>query len=117
MLFVASCTTDDFAYNEDAHLRGNKIQLIARNTPFTEYEVVSRAADNSSKPVYDFIIFGTDNTCVYYNHCEDDIINICMADGLSGTYQSALGAKAGLANANIYPADYYWLTKDIAPKN
>ena len=64
MLFVASCTTDDFAYNEDAHLRGNKIQLIARNTPFTEYEVVSRAADNSSKPVYDFIIFGNDNTCV-----------------------------------------------------
>lgn len=34
----------------------------------------------------------------YEKYPEDDIINICMADGLSGTYQSALGAKAGLAN-------------------
>lgn len=24
-------------------------------------------------------------------------------------------AKAGIVNANIYPADYYWMTKDIAP--
>ena len=34
----------------------------------------------------------------YEKYPEDVIINICMADGLSGTYQSALGAKAGLAN-------------------
>ncbi len=34
----------------------------------------------------------------YEKYPEDDIINICMCDGLSGTYQSALGAKAGLAN-------------------
>lgn len=36
----------------------------------------------------------------YEKYPEDDIINICMADGLSGTYQSALGAKEGLANAD-----------------
>lgn len=34
----------------------------------------------------------------YERYPEDEIINICMADGLSGTYQSALGAKEGLAN-------------------
>lgn len=34
----------------------------------------------------------------YEKYPEDDIINICMADGLSGTYQSALGAKEGLVN-------------------
>lgn len=32
----------------------------------------------------------------YEKYPEDDIINICMADGLSGTYLSALGAKDGL---------------------
>lgn len=36
----------------------------------------------------------------YEKYPEDDIINICMADGLSGTYASALGAKEGLANAD-----------------
>jgi len=36
----------------------------------------------------------------YEKYPEDDIINICMADGLSGTYQSALGAKEGLPNAS-----------------
>lgn len=34
----------------------------------------------------------------YEKYPEDDIINISMADGLSGTYQSALGAKEGLDN-------------------
>ena len=32
----------------------------------------------------------------YEKYPNDDIINICMADGLSGTYQSALGAIEGL---------------------
>lgn len=32
----------------------------------------------------------------YEKYPDDEIINICMADGLSGTYLSALGAKEGL---------------------
>lgn len=34
----------------------------------------------------------------YEKYPDDDIVNICMADGLSGTYASALGAKNGLPN-------------------
>lgn len=116
MLFVASCTTDDFAYNEDAHLRGNKIQLIARNTPFTEYEVVSRAADNSSKPVYDFIIFGNDNTCVYYNHCEDDIINIDRATDFSSISQDNLSSCDMYILVN-YPSIYDKILAEAATAN
>ena len=38
----------------------------------------------------------------YEKYPEDDIINIAMADGLSGTYQSACGAKESVDNsANI----------------
>lgn len=33
---------------------------------------------------------------------DDDIINITMADGLSGTYQSAMMAKEQVENANIH---------------
>ena len=35
---------------------------------------------------------------VYEAYPEDDIINIAMADGLSGTYQSACGAKESVDN-------------------
>lgn len=35
---------------------------------------------------------------VYEKYPEDEIINIAMADGLSGTYQSACGAKASVDN-------------------
>lgn len=35
---------------------------------------------------------------VYEKYPEDDVVNICMADGLSGTYLSAVGAKSGLAH-------------------
>lgn len=35
---------------------------------------------------------------LYEKYVDDDIVNICMADGLSGTYLSALGAKDGLIN-------------------
>ncbi len=34
----------------------------------------------------------------YEKYPNDTIINLAMADGLSGTYQSALGAKSGLAH-------------------
>ena len=37
---------------------------------------------------------------VYEKYPEDDIINIAMADGLSGTYQSACGAKASVDNSD-----------------
>lgn len=33
---------------------------------------------------------------VYEKYADDDIIHICMADGLSGTYQSALSAREGM---------------------
>ena len=36
----------------------------------------------------------------YEKYPEDDIINIAMADGLSGTYQSACGAKASVDNCD-----------------
>ena len=36
----------------------------------------------------------------YEQYPEDEIINIAMADGLSGTYQSACGAKASVDNAD-----------------
>ena len=40
---------------------------------------------------------------LYEKYENNEIIDICMADGLSGTYQSALGAKAGLDNSeNIH---------------
>ena len=45
---------------------------------------------------------------------------ILLDDGVAlffGYPKTNMVSKAGLANANIYPADYYWLTKDIAPKN
>lgn len=35
---------------------------------------------------------------VYEEFPNEDIINICMADGLSGTYQTALSAKESVAN-------------------
>lgn len=34
----------------------------------------------------------------FEKHKDEDIINICMADGLSGTYQSALSAKEQVEN-------------------
>lgn len=37
---------------------------------------------------------------VYEKYPEDEIINIAMADGLSGTYQSACGAKASIDNCD-----------------
>lgn len=37
---------------------------------------------------------------VYEKYPDDEIINIAMADGLSGTYQSACGAKESVENAN-----------------
>lgn len=36
----------------------------------------------------------------YEKYPEDEIINIAMADGLSGTYQSACGAKASVDNCD-----------------
>lgn len=36
----------------------------------------------------------------YEKYPEDEIINIAMADGLSGTYQSACGAKVSVDNAD-----------------
>lgn len=36
----------------------------------------------------------------YEKYPEDEIINIAMADGLSGTYQSACGAKESVENCN-----------------
>lgn len=36
----------------------------------------------------------------YEQYPEDEIINISMADGLSGTYQSACGAKVSVDNAD-----------------
>ena len=44
---------------------------------------------------------------------------ILLDDGVAlffGYPKTNMVSKAGVANANIYPADYYWLTKDIAPK-
>ncbi|MGL5540990.1 MAG: DegV family protein [Erysipelotrichaceae bacterium] len=35
---------------------------------------------------------------VYEQFQGEDVVNICMADGLSGTYQSAVAAKEGLAD-------------------
>ena len=35
---------------------------------------------------------------IYESYPEDDIINIAMADGLSGTYQSACGARESVDN-------------------
>lgn len=37
---------------------------------------------------------------VYEKYPEDEIINIAMADGLSGTYQSACGAKVSVDNSD-----------------
>lgn len=40
---------------------------------------------------------------LYETYTNEEVIVICMADGLSGTYQSALGAKAGLDHSeNIH---------------
>ena len=47
---------------------------------------------SSSQPIIGEVI-----QC-YEQYPDDEIINISMADGLSGTYLSALGAKDGLAN-------------------
>lgn len=44
---------------------------------------------------------------------------ILLDDGVAlffGYPKTNMVSKAGVANANIFPADYYWLTKDIAPK-
>ena len=44
---------------------------------------------------------------------------ILLDDGAAlffGYPKTNMVAKAGLANANIFPADYYWLTKDVCPK-
>ena len=44
---------------------------------------------------------------------------ILLDDGVAlffGYPKTNMVSKAGLVNANIFPADYYWLTKDIAPK-
>ena len=44
---------------------------------------------------------------------------ILLDDGAAlffGYPKTNMVSKAGLANANIFPADYYWLTKDVCPK-
>ena len=44
---------------------------------------------------------------------------ILLDDGAAlffGYPKTNMVSKAGLTNASIFPADYYWLTKDIAPK-
>lgn len=45
---------------------------------------------------------------------------ILLDDGAAlffGYPKTNMVSKAGLANANIFPADYYWLTKDVCPNN
>lgn len=115
MLLVASCTTDEFIHNEDIHPQGgDKIQLVARNASFTEYEVSSRATGDN-KLTYDFIIFGSDSegTCVYYNHCEDDIINIDRVSDFTGINQDILSSCDIYILVN-YPGIYNKILDDAA---
>jgi len=53
-------------------------------------EVEAGSIPSSSQPAIGEVIEG------YEMYPDDEIINICMADGLSGTYLSALGAKEGM---------------------
>lgn len=113
MLLVASCTTDEFIHNEDIHPQGgDKIQLVARNASFTEYEVASRATDDNQL-TYDFVIFGSDGegTCVYYNHCEEDIINIDRVSDFSGIDQDLLSSCDMYVLVN-YPGIYNKILAD-----
>lgn len=55
-------------------------------------EIKQGAVPSSSQPSVGEVIEH------YEKYADYDIVNICMADGLSGTYLSSLGAKEGLAN-------------------
>ena len=91
-LFV-SCTENDIVPNNHPNVVGkNQIQLVTRIAPFTEHDVTSRAVGDNQSVQYDFIIFGTDNTCVYYNHCYDEIINIDRANDFPGINQDLLNS-------------------------
>lgn len=91
-LFV-SCTENDIVPNNHPNVVGkNQIQLVTRIAPFTEHDVTSRAVGDNQSVQYDFIIFGTDNTCVYYNHCYNEIINIDRANDFPGINQDLLNS-------------------------
>lgn len=55
-------------------------------------EVKSGNVPTSSQPAIGMVIEA------YEKYSDDEIVNLCMTDGLSGTYMSALGAKNGLEN-------------------
>lgn len=126
-LFV-SCTENDIVPNNHPNVVGkNQIQLVTRIAPFTEHDVTSRAVGDNQSVQYDFIIFGTGNKCVYYNHCNDEIINIDRANDFPGINQDLLNSCTIYVLTNysgIYEkicqdaqdADYTDVTKYITEK-
>lgn len=90
--FFASCTENELVpNNQTQNVFGNQIQLVTRYAPMAEHDVTSRAAGDNQSVQYDFIIFGTGDKCVYYNHCYNDIINIDRGQDFGSIDQSLLG--------------------------
>ena len=90
--FFASCTENELVTNNQTqNVFGNQIQLVTRYAPMAEHDVTSRAAGDNQSVQYDFIIFGTGDKCVYYNHCYNDIINIDRGQDFGSIDQSLLG--------------------------
>lgn len=67
-------------------------EFVEMNSETFLKEIAAGNIPSSSQPPIGQVIE------IYEKYPEDEIVNICMADGLSGTYLSAVGAKSGLAN-------------------
>lgn len=111
-LFTVSCIEEDIVTNEHTNKGGSsQIQLAARILPFTEYDVATRATRDGQQVVYDFIIFGNDSKCVYYNHGTNDIINIDRATAFGNASQDNLSACDIYVLVN-YPGIYETIIED-----
>ncbi len=81
------------------------LSVTINNTTYREYEEINDAEfyelikqghlpRSSQPPVGEYIDY-------FETYAEDDILVLCMADGLSGAYQSCASARAGFEGKNI----------------
>ncbi len=72
-------------------------EFVDIDTPTFYEQVLKGSTPSSSQPPIGMLMEA-------YDECQnDEIIHICMADGLSGTYQSALSAKdSAVSKENIH---------------